>query len=35
MTVLCVGVLRWPMLPVIAALAPVGIGLAWRDMRGG
>jgi chromate transporter len=29
MTVLCVGVLRWPILPVILALAPVSIGLAW------
>ena len=27
-TVLCVGVLRWPMLPVIFCLAPVSIGLA-------
>ncbi len=27
-TVLCVGVLRWPMLPVILSLAPVSIGLA-------
>jgi chromate transporter len=27
-TVVAVGVLRWPMLPVIACLAPVGIGLA-------
>jgi chromate transporter len=27
-TVLCVGILRWPMLPVVAVLAPLGIGLA-------
>jgi len=27
-TVVTVGVLRWPMLPVILCLAPVGIGLA-------
>ena len=26
-TVLCVGVLRWPMLPVVLCLAPVSIGL--------
>jgi chromate transporter len=30
-TVFCVGVLRWPMLPVLAALAPLSIGLAWRE----
>jgi chromate transporter len=27
-TVICVGVLRWPMLPVVLALAPLSIGLA-------
>jgi chromate transporter len=27
-TVLCVGVLRWPMVPVVLCLAPVSIGLA-------
>jgi chromate transporter len=27
-TVIAVGVLRWPMLPVILGLAPIGIGLA-------
>jgi chromate transporter len=27
-TVLCVGVMRWPMVPVILCLAPVSIGLA-------
>ena len=29
-TVLCVGVLRWPMIPVVLCLAPVSIGLALR-----
>lgn len=33
LTVLCVGVLRWPILPVIAVLAPVSIGLAFRQGR--
>jgi chromate transporter len=28
-TVLCVGVLRWPMIPVVLCLAPLSIGLAW------
>jgi chromate transporter len=28
-TVLCVGVLRWPILPVMLALAPLSIALAW------
>jgi len=32
-TVLCVGVLRWPMLPVVAVLAPLGIGLALIEPR--
>lgn len=32
-TVLCVGVLRWPVLPVIAGLAPVSIGLAFHEQR--
>jgi chromate transporter len=27
-TVLCVGVLRWPMVPVVLCLAPISIGLA-------
>jgi chromate transporter len=27
-TVLCVGVLRWPMVPVVLCLAPVSVGLA-------
>jgi len=29
MTVLCVGVLRWPMIPVVLCLAPISIGLAF------
>lgn len=33
-TVVAVGVLRWPMLPVIACLAPVGIGLALVQRPG-
>jgi chromate transporter len=33
-TVLCVGVLRWPMIPVVLCLAPVGIGLALIERRG-
>jgi chromate transporter len=33
-TVLCVGVLRWPMIPVVFCLAPVSIGLALIDRRG-
>ena len=32
-TVLCVGVLGWPMLPVMLGLAPVSIGLAWLRAR--
>ncbi len=32
-TVLSIGVLRWPMLPVIAALAPLSIGLALFKTR--
>jgi hypothetical protein len=32
--VLCVGVLRWPMIPVVLCLAPVSIGLALVDRRG-
>jgi chromate transporter len=30
-TVLCVGVMRWPMIPVVLCLAPVSIGLALVD----
>jgi chromate transporter len=32
-TVLCVGVLRWPMLPVVVGLAPISIGLALAQGR--
>ena len=32
-TVLCVGVLRWPMLPVVLCLAPLSIGLALLQRR--
>jgi len=32
-TVLCVGVLRWPMLPVVLCLAPISIGLALVQGR--
>ncbi len=32
-TVVCVGVLRWPMLPVVAVLAPLGIALAFIQPR--
>jgi chromate transporter len=34
-TVLCVGILRWPMLPVVLCLAPVSIGLALTQPRAG
>lgn len=33
-TVLCVGVLRWPMIPVVLCLAPISIGLAFLDRSG-
>ena len=32
-TVLCVGVLRWPMIPVVLCLAPISIGLALLVRR--
>lgn len=32
-TVLCVGVLHWPMLPVVLGLAPISIGLALVQGR--
>jgi chromate transporter len=32
-TVLCVGVLRWPMIPVVLCLVPVSIGLALIERR--
>lgn len=34
-TFIAVGVLRWPMIPVVLVLAPLGIGLAWREARAG
>jgi len=34
-TVLCVGVLRWPMLPVILCLAPISVGVALAQPRSG
>jgi chromate transporter len=34
-TVLMVGLLRWPMLPVVLCLAPIGIGLALMQERKG
>src|SRR6202040_784341 len=34
-TVLSVGVLHWPMIPVVFCLAPVSIGLALVDRRAG
>jgi chromate transporter len=32
LTVLCVGVLRWPLIPVVLCLAPLSIGLAWMQL---
>jgi chromate transporter len=32
-TVLCVGILRWPLVPVVLVLAPVSIGLAFALPR--
>jgi chromate transporter len=32
-TVLCVGVLRWPLIPVVLCLAPLSIGLAWLHVK--
>jgi len=32
-TVLCVGVLRWPMLPVVLCLAPISVGMALARGR--
>jgi hypothetical protein len=29
---LCVGVLRWPLIPVVLCLAPLSIGLAWVQL---
>ena len=33
-TVLGVGVLRWPMIPVVLCLAPISVGLALLDRHG-
>jgi chromate transporter len=32
-TFLAVGLLRWPMIPVVAVLIPASIGLAWAEGR--
>lgn len=32
-TVVCVGILRWPMLPVMLGLGPVSIGIIWARSR--
>jgi chromate transporter len=32
-TVLCVGILRWPLVPVVLVLAPLSIGLAFALPR--
>ena len=32
-TVLCVGVLRWPLVLVVLCLGPLSIGLAWLRLR--
>lgn len=34
-TVLCVGILRWPIIPVVLVLAPISIGLAFARPRRG
>ena len=34
-TVLCFGVLRWPMLPAILCIAPISIGVALAQPRSG
>jgi chromate transporter len=33
-TFLAIGLLRWPMIPVVAVLIPASIGLAWVQGRG-
>jgi hypothetical protein len=33
MTVFCVGILGWPMLPVMLALAPISIAMAFVRAR--
>jgi len=32
-TVVCIGILRWPMAPVVLVLAPLSVALAWRGRR--
>ena len=32
-TVLCVGLLSWPLIPVVLCLGPLSIGLAWLQVR--
>lgn len=32
-TVLCIGVLRWPLVPVVLCLGPLSIALAWLQPR--
>jgi chromate transporter len=32
-TFIAVGLLRWPLIPVVLGLAPIGIVLAWRSRR--
>jgi hypothetical protein len=32
-TVLCIGVLDWPLIPVVLCLIPVSVGLAWAQGR--
>jgi chromate transporter len=32
-TVLCIGVLEWPLIPVVLCLIPVSVGLAWAQGR--
>jgi chromate transporter len=33
LTFLAIGLLRWPMIPVVAVLIPLSIGLAWAEGR--
>lgn len=32
-TTICVGFLRWPLIPVVLVMAPVSVALAWWKMR--
>jgi chromate transporter len=34
-TVVCVGILRWPMVPVVLALAPISVTMALHQLRRG